>query len=70
MLEQLLLSPKKVTELQVVMRLEHSVTSQHLGHLRNAKLVKAESQGKFKVYSINSAGIEAVKTANISLGFI
>jgi DNA-binding transcriptional ArsR family regulator len=70
MLEQLEAAPKNVTELQIVLRLEQTVTSQHLAALRDAKLVKVESKGKFKLYSINTGGIEALKTANITLGFL
>lgn len=70
MLEQLEAGPKNVTELQIYLRIEQTVTSMHLSHLREAKLVAVESQGKFKQYSLNAAGIEAVKTANITLGFL
>lgn len=35
------------------LKLEQSVTSQHLSILRNAKLVSTERSGKFVYYSIN-----------------
>ena len=42
-----------VTELYIKMRLEQSVTSQHLAILRGAGLVVNERQGKFIFYSVN-----------------
>lgn len=42
-----------VTEIYVKLRLEQSVTSQHLAILRRANLVKTHREGKFVFYSIN-----------------
>ena len=45
------------------LKLEQSVTSQHLRILRNAGLVEASRQGKYIYYTINKAKIEG--TCNI-----
>ena len=42
-----------VTQLFIKLRLEQSVTSQHLAILRKALLVNRERQGKFIFYSTN-----------------
>ena len=42
-----------VTDIYVKLRLEQSVTSQHLAILRRAKLVNTERQGKRIFYSVN-----------------
>ena len=42
-----------VTELYVRLRLEQSVTSQHLAILRKANFVVTERDGKFIFYSVN-----------------
>lgn len=42
-----------VTEIYIELRLEQSVTSQHLAILRRANLVSATREGKFIYYSIN-----------------
>jgi DNA-binding transcriptional ArsR family regulator len=47
-----------VTELYVNLRLEQSVTSQHLAILRKAGFVKTTRDGKFIYYSVNTARIE------------
>lgn len=49
------------------LKLEQSVTSQHLRILRNAGLVEASRQGKYIYYSINKEKIE--KTCNIVQAF-
>lgn len=47
-----------VTELYVNLRLEQSVTSQHLAILRKAGFVKTTRDGKFIHYSVNASRIE------------
>ncbi len=42
-----------VTEIYIQLRLEQSVTSQHLAILRKANLVKTHREGKYIFYSIN-----------------
>ena len=42
-----------VTEIYVKLRLEQSVTSQHLSILRKANFVVTERDGKFIFYSVN-----------------
>lgn len=58
----LLHSSKKmqVTAIYAKLNLEQSVTSQHLGILREAKLVKTERVGKKVFYSINYARLKDV----------
>ncbi|HRN93197.1 MAG: metalloregulator ArsR/SmtB family transcription factor [Chitinophagales bacterium] len=46
-----------VTEIYVKLRLEQSVTSQHLAILRKANVVVTERDGKFVYYKINKAKI-------------
>jgi DNA-binding transcriptional ArsR family regulator len=47
-----------VTDLYVNLRLEQSVTSQHLAILRKAGFVKTTRDGKFIYYSVNTGRIE------------
>ena len=47
-----------VTSLYIKLRLEQSVTSQHLAILRKAGVVQTERQGKFIFYSV---GYERIK---------
>jgi DNA-binding transcriptional ArsR family regulator len=47
-----------VTELYVTLRLEQSVTSQHLAILRKAGFVKTTRDGKFIHYEVNTSRIE------------
>jgi len=49
-----------VTQLFVKLRLEQSVTSQHLAILRNAGIVSTERDGKFILYTINFPRIEGI----------
>lgn len=42
-----------VTEIFVELRVEQSITSQHLGILRKADVVKTRRDGKFIYYSLN-----------------
>ena len=49
-----------VTEIYIELRLEQSVTSQHLAILRRANLVNALREGKFIYYSINYKRIKEV----------
>jgi len=51
-----------VTEIYIELRLEQSVTSQHLAILRRAGLVNALREGKFIYYTIN---YKRVKEVNI-----
>jgi DNA-binding transcriptional ArsR family regulator len=46
-----------VTELYMKLRLEQSVASQHLAILRKAGFVKTDRDGKFILYSVNTARI-------------
>ena len=49
-----------VTEIYVELRLEQSVTSQHLAILRRAGLVNAIREGKFIYYTVNYKRIKEV----------
>lgn len=49
-----------VTEIYIELRLEQSVTSQHLAILRRAGLVNAIREGKFIYYTINYKRIKEV----------
>jgi len=52
--------PLTVTEIFQFMRLQQSVTSQHLRILRQARLVVSKPDGKFQVYNINKPRLEEV----------
>ncbi|QEC67794.1 helix-turn-helix transcriptional regulator [Panacibacter ginsenosidivorans] len=49
-----------VTEIYIELRLEQSVTSQHLAILRRAGLVSAIREGKFIYYTINYKRVKEV----------
>jgi DNA-binding transcriptional ArsR family regulator len=49
-----------VTEIYIELRLEQSVTSQHLAILRRANLVNASREGKLIYYSINYKRVKEV----------
>ena len=49
-----------VTELRKKIRTEQSITSQHLGVLRQAQLVTFERQGKHIFYSLHKENLNAV----------
>jgi DNA-binding transcriptional ArsR family regulator len=49
-----------VTEIYIELRLEQSVTSQHLAILRRAGLVSAFREGKFIYYAINYKRVKEV----------
>ncbi|MBS1730050.1 MAG: helix-turn-helix transcriptional regulator [Bacteroidetes bacterium] len=49
-----------VTEIYVQLRLEQSVTSQHLAILRKANLVRTHREGKFIYYSINYERLNSI----------
>ena len=49
-----------VTEIFVKLRLEQSVTSQHLSILRKAGVIKFKRDGKFIIYSLNHERIAAI----------
>lgn len=51
-----------VTEIYIELRLEQSVTSQHLAILRRANLVSATREGKFIYYSINYKRVKEVNS--------
>ncbi|HNP23109.1 MAG TPA: metalloregulator ArsR/SmtB family transcription factor [Panacibacter sp.] len=51
-----------VTEIYVELRLEQSVTSQHLAILRRAGLVSALREGKFIFYALNYKRIKELNT--------
>lgn len=54
-----------VTNIYVKLRIEQSVTSQHLGILRKAGVLKTERDGKNILYSVNQARIDAlIKLSN------
>lgn len=50
-----------VTEIYVKMRLEQSVTSQHLAILRKSGFVNTERDGKFIFYSVNYQQLKHVQ---------
>jgi DNA-binding transcriptional ArsR family regulator len=47
-----------VTDIYRALKIEQSVASQHLKHLRNANLVSTKRDGKKIYYSINEAGFK------------
>lgn len=49
-----------VTELYVKLRLEQSVTSQHLAILRKAGIVLTQREGKFIYYTINEERVNEI----------
>ena len=49
-----------VTDIYVQLRLEQSVTSQHLAILRKAGVVLTEREGKFIYYSLNRERLEQI----------
>lgn len=49
-----------VTEIYVSLRLEQSVTSQHLAILRRAGILKTEREGKFIYYYVNYDRLEQI----------
>lgn len=51
-----------VTEIYIQLRLEQSVTSQHLAILRKANLVKTHREGKYIYYSINYGRLNSINT--------
>lgn len=50
-----------VTEVYVKLRLEQSVTSQHLGILRHANILITEREGRFIFYSVNYQRIKEIQ---------
>ena len=59
-------SELSVSEIYNNLNLEQSITSQHLGKLREHKIVKFRKEGKKIYYSINTETMEkAVKAAQI-----
>jgi len=58
-----------VNKIYNALKLEQSITSQHLRILRNAEVVKANRQGKMVIYDINYPIVErAVLAVNHFLG--
>ncbi len=49
-----------VTDIYVQLRLEQSVTSQHLAILRRAGIVVTEREGKYIYYSLNKERLEQI----------
>ena len=49
-----------VTQLYIRLRLEQSVTSQHLAILRKAGILSTERDGKFIFYTVNFPRIKAI----------
>ena len=49
-----------VNKIYNTLRLEQSITSQHLRILRNSKIVNAERSGKFIFYTINYKRVDDV----------
>ncbi len=56
-----------VTDLYVKLRLEQSVCSQHLAHLRKAGLVTATRDGKHIFYSINYRMLNVINEVSVTL---
>ncbi len=54
-----------VNKIYNTLKLEQSITSQHLRILRNADLVDTKREGKFIYYSLNYEKIEQVNNAII-----
>ena len=54
-----------VNKIYNTLRLEQSITSQHLRILRNAELVNTRREGKFIYYSLNYDKIDQVNTCII-----
>lgn len=52
-----------VNKIYNTLKLEQSITSQHLRILRNADLVETKREGKFIYYSLNYDKIEQVNSA-------
>jgi len=52
-----------VNKIYNTLKLEQSITSQHLRILRNADLVETKREGKFIYYSLNYDKIEQVNNA-------
>jgi len=52
-----------VNKIYNTLKLEQSITSQHLRILRSAGLVDTEKEGKFRHYTINYARIQTVLSA-------
>jgi len=52
-----------VNKIYNTLKLEQSITSQHLRILRSAGLVDTEKEGKFRHYQINYARIQTVLNA-------
>jgi DNA-binding transcriptional ArsR family regulator len=55
-----------VNKIYNTLKLEQSITSQHLRILRNADLVDTKREGKFIYYSVNYDKVEQVNEAIIS----
>ena len=56
-----------VTELYIILRLEQSVTSQHLAILRKATLVSTERKAKNILYSVNYAQLDHLHNITTAL---
>jgi DNA-binding transcriptional ArsR family regulator len=52
----------KVTDIFIALRLEQSVTSQHLSILRKAHLVTTQREGKFIYYALNEHRLSELRS--------
>ena len=67
-LEELLLGPKHVTEINAVLKLEQSLLSHHLQVLRRSGLVKTTRDGKAVRYEIAPEARSATSGKALNLG--
>jgi ArsR family transcriptional regulator len=67
-LEELLLGPKNVTEINAVLRIDQSLLSHHLQVLRRAGLVKTTRDGKAIRYEIAPEAKSGTSGKGLNLG--
>jgi len=60
--EKLRGGPCSVNELVSIVSVSQSAVSQHLKVLKEAQLVSVERQGKQRIYRLNPAGLEELRT--------
>lgn len=53
-------APLIVTDIYIKLRWEQSIASQYLSHMRKARLVTTDRQGKFIYYSLNKERLKAI----------
>ena len=56
-----------VTDIYIELRLDQSVTSQHLAILRRAGLLKTTREGKFMYYQLNAPRLEMINNMIVDL---